>query len=116
MKLFLFISLFTGSTSFATAACYSYEFKGIVRTSSNDIHVVINEKTMSEFKIGPTKEEVHVLASFINTPVKGEMIFKKKPQATDNFIKVKKIERTTTDPLHPMRDSYLRLKGEVKCP
>ena len=95
--------------------CYRFNFKGVVRATPNSVHIVVNEGTMSEYRLSIGVLEAHKALSFKNTTVEGSCLFKNKPNYHEHIYSILKITRGTPNPLHPIENSYLTANGKMKC-
>ena len=103
------------STSSWGVDCYRFKFKGVVRASPDSVQIVVNEGTMSEYRLGIGVLEAHKALSFKNTTVEGSCLFKNKPNYHEQIHSILKITRGTPDPLRPIENSYLTANGKMKC-
>lgn len=103
-------------TSALASECYQYEAKGMVRTKKLEMSYVVNEGTMSQFVFSVPTTEVHKFAPYIDVTSVATLVFKNKPQSKDSILKIEKVERGNPDPLNPMKHTYLKELGKMKCP
>ena len=112
---YLTLLLLISSTSWA-ASCQNYEIKGIVRSKDSEIHLMVNEGTMSEYALDISLDDAHKFAPYIDVTVTGSFILKSPVQKKTKIEKVNSLGRSSGDPLNHLRHSYLKKKEAVKCP
>jgi hypothetical protein len=108
--LWLFLS------TLAYAQCGTYEFKGTPRIVEDQMQVVLNEKSLSQFILYPAMSDQMKLAPYVDLMVQGELRISKmiEPREGD-AVDFMKLDYAIPDPLNPVQNSFLRLKKEETC-
>ncbi len=98
------------------ASCGIYEFKGIPRLISQDMQLIVNEKTLSESVLEASLSEQAKLAPYLDKMVQGELTISKMTGPRRGIAsELIKLDVGVPTPLHHETHSYLRLKREHKC-
>ncbi|MEI6314498.1 MAG: OmpA family protein [Syntrophus sp. (in: bacteria)] len=96
--------------------CGEYIVAGIVRTSMNGFHIVINEKTNSEHTLKVPIPEEPKLAPYIDRPMKAHLILDKMLDGTMGTVTViNSVQDRIPDPLWPVFDTGFRLIKKMEC-
>lgn len=117
----LLLSLFTHSalaeeTYGAIKGCGRYKVAGIIRKNKeHGIHLVVNEKTASEYQFKPASGELPKFVGFIDLPIKLETSVTKLDGTKGEVASPSGIKPIVPDPLHPNLNSGFILIEQKKC-
>lgn len=91
--------------------CGRYSASGVIRANDNELSLVINEKTKSEYIISMPMREQAKVAGFIDRDVAAEILVEKKFNGQKVMAyKIDKVELRLPDPLNPASTLFTLIK------
>ncbi len=115
--MFLFIFFLVSKVyALAPLECGEYEFKGRVLKSKEFYDVVINEKTMSEYRLSILPENILAFTPYLGRTIKGTVLFEKTPELKQTKVgKFLNLEIAFPDAIYPNKNTYIRKVNHVEC-
>lgn len=96
--------------------CGEYIVAGMVHSDMTGFTIVINEGTISEYKLKVPIPEEPKLAPYIDRPMKARVILDKKLDETQGEINsISSVQDRIPDPLRPLFNTGFRLIKKTDC-
>jgi hypothetical protein len=119
MNIMTLLILFLSLNSFSSTgldACGKYSFKGSPKIEDKNIVIVINEGTLSEFRLVVPLGEQYKITPYLKLMVEGELKISKLLNIwRGEVVNLNEVKLSVPDPLHPRNHSYLNLKKKSEC-
>lgn len=118
MKNILLLTFFLFSTPLFAGLekCGKYRFNGVVRDTQDGTKLIINEKTLSEYKITFDQNDSLKLTVYHDQHVSGELDISKLSESyvINKDVELLSVNNRVPNPLNSM-DTFLKIETEKKC-
>lgn len=94
--------------------CGTYQVRGVARSANSAPHIIVNEKTKSQFSIIVPIENEAYLAPYLNREIEAMVLFEKRVQGQKVEGLIKEMKLRVPNPINPL-DTGVKLVSKTGC-